>query len=336
MTAPPEASAATGVDSALHWPLRLGLFVVAGGSIAALLADVFGIAPMWMVFWGASVPSMLALAVLAASPRVHPELRTRIRVGAFAGVIGTLGYDIARVPFALAGQRLFAPIESYGVLIANASASSGQTSTLGWTYHLSNGVTFGIAYAAIAARRPWLWGIVWGLALESVAVFSPFAARYGLAGQLVPIAIAYGAHVFYGYPVGRLVQNLDRVDAALHRVGRFSVAVVLVITSVGIVGWHRPWSQSEVERDAAQASSGGVPHTIVTGVRFEPEWLRIPTGGCVVVENRTDVRYETPQGTVAANAASNLCFAQPGIYRIRLGTRPYSGGFVYVDAVDGR
>ncbi len=336
MTASPEVSAATGADSPLRWPLRLGLFVVAGGSIAALLADVFGIAPMWLVFWGASVPSMLLLAVLAASARVHPELRARIRVGAFAGVIGTFGYDIVRIPFALAGQRVFAPIESYGVLIANASASSGLTSTLGWTYHLSNGVTFGIAYAAIAARRPWPWGIVWGLTLESVAVFSPFAARYGLQGQLVPIMIAYGAHVFYGYPVGRLVQDLDRVGAALRRAGRFSVAVVLVITSVGIVGWHRPWSQSEVERDAAQLSSGGVPHTIVTGFRFEPEWLRIRTGECVVVDNRTDVRYETPQGTVAATAASTLCFDRPGIYRVRLGTRPYSGGFVYVDAVGGR
>ena len=336
MTASPEVGAATGADSPLRWPWRLGLFVLAGGSIAALLADVFGIAPMWLVFWGASVPSMLLLAVLAASARVHPELRARIRVGAFAGVIGTLGYDIVRIPFALAGQRVFAPIESYGVLIANASASSGLTSTLGWTYHLSNGVTFGIAYAAIAARRPWPWGIVWGLTLESVAVFSPFAARYGLAGQFVPIAIAYGAHVFYGYPVGRLVQNVDRVDAALHRAGRFAVALVLVIASLGIVGWHRPFSQSEVERDAAQASAGGVPHTIVTGVRFEPEWLRIRTGGCVVVDNQTDERYETPQGTVAANAASTLCFDQPGIYRIRLGTRPYSGGFVYVDAVGGR
>ena len=157
---------------------------------------------MWLVFWGASVPSMLLLAVLGASSRVHSDLRVRIRVGALAGVIGTLGYDIVRIPFALAGQRVFAPIESYGLLIANASASSGLTSTLGWMYHLSNGVTFGIAYAAIAARRPWPLGIVWGLALESVAVFSPFAARYGLAGQFVPIAIAVRCACLLRIPAG--------------------------------------------------------------------------------------------------------------------------------------
>ena len=85
----------------------------------------------------------------------------------------------------------------------------------------------------------------------------------------------------------------------------------------------------------SQLSSGGLPHTIVTGVRFEPEWLRVRTGGCVVVDNRTNTSYETPQGTVDANGPSTLCFDQPGIYRIRLGSRPYSGGFVYVDANGG-
>jgi hypothetical protein len=315
-----------------RWQFQLGVFVLAGGSIAALLADLFGLAPIWQVFWGVSVASMVLLTVLAVIPQVSPELRRRIRVGAVAGAAGTLGYDIVRVPFALAGQRVFAPIESYGVLIANATASSGLTSTLGWLYHLSNGVTFGIAYAAVAARRPWPWGIAWGLTLESVAVFSPFASRYGLQGQLVPIAIAYGAHVFYGYPLGRLVQDLDRVDAGLRRIGRFSVAITLTVAALAVVGWHRPWSQTAVEREAAQLSAMGQPHTIVTGTRFEPEWLRIHAGECIVVENRTDVRYETPQGTVAPDAASALCFNTPGVYRVRLGSRPYSGGFVYVEA----
>ena len=62
------------------WPHRLGVAFLAGGSIAALLADLHGIAPMHRVFSVASVPSMALLAVLAALPRVHPELRERIRV----------------------------------------------------------------------------------------------------------------------------------------------------------------------------------------------------------------------------------------------------------------
>jgi hypothetical protein len=310
----------------------VAVFVVSGGSIAALLADVFGIAPMHQVFWLASVPSMVLLAVLAAAPRFDAELRKRIRVGAVAGALGTVGYDLVRIPFALAGQRVFAPIESYGVLIADASASSGPTSTLGWLYHLSNGVTFGVAYATLMARRRWPWGIGWGLLLESVAVFSPFAARYGLAGQAVPIAIAYGAHVFYGYPVGRVVQDLDRAEELLRRWGRHSVAVILVSAVVFLVGWQRPWSSTPVEREAAQLSTPAAPVTIVLRDRFEPEWLRIRAGACVVVDNRSASRFTTPQGVVEPGTRSTLCFDRPGAYRVRLGPRPYSGGFVYVEA----
>jgi hypothetical protein len=315
-----------------RWPYALGIAFLAGGSIAALLADIYGIAPMHRVFWYAAVPSMALLAVLAVLPQVDPELRERIRVGAVGGVLGTLGYDLVRVPFALAGQRVFAPIESYGVLISDASASSNLTSTLGWLYHLSNGVTFGVAYAAVAARRAWPWGVVWALLLETVAVLSPFATRYGLSGQIVPIAIAYGAHVCYGYPLGRIVQEQDRISAALRQVGRHSVALTVLVAVAVVIGWHRPWSQSPTEREAARLSSAAIPATIVLRDRFGPQWLRIRAHGCVVVDNRSDTGYATPYGNVGPDKRSPLCFDRPGIYRVRLGTRPYAGGFVYVDA----
>ena len=319
------------------WSYRLGVVVLCGGSIAALLADVFGIVPMWTVFWLASVPSMVTLIAIATARPVNAELRRRIRVGAVAGAVGTLGYDLVRIPFALAGQRVFAPIESYGILIADASASSGLTSTLGWLYHLSNGVTFGVAYAVVAARRHWAWGVAWGLMLESVAVFSPFAVRYGLAGQVAPIAIAYGAHLFYGYPLGRMVQRMDRVDTELRRLGRHTVAVTLVVAALAIVVWHRPWTSSVAEREAAGLSTPGAPATVVLRDRFAPEWLRVtarPEGTCVAITNHSGVRYDTPYGIVEADGTSQLCFGAPGVYRVRLGPRPYSGGFVYVGAAD--
>jgi len=317
-----------------RWPHRVGIAFSAGGSIAALLADLYGVAPMHTVFWYASVPSMALLAAVAASPRADLGLRKRIRVGAVAGILGTLGYDLIRIPFALAGQRVFAPIESYGLLIADASASSGLTSSLGWLYHLSNGVTFGIAYAAVMAGRAWPWGVVWGLLLETVAVLSPFTTRYGLNGQVIPIAIAFGAHVFYGYPVGRVMQDMDQANAALRRLGRHSVALILVVAVAVVVGWQRPWSQSSTERDAALLSQPELPATIVSRDRFEPQWLRIRTSGCVLVDNRSDTVFATPFGKVEPRMQSTLCFHQAGAYRVRLGTRPYSGGFVYVDAVD--
>jgi hypothetical protein len=341
-----EDSDAPPADSgAGPWWARAVVFVIAGGSIAALLADLFAVAPMHLVFWAASVPSMVLLAILVGwrggspnrwgsllrIPAMPEDLRRRIRVGAFGGLLGTLGYDVVRVPFALAGQRLFAPIDSYGILIADAYASSGWTATLGWLYHLSNGVTFGIAYAAIAARRPWIWGVAWGLLLESVAVFSPFAVRYAIAGHVAPIVTAYLAHVFYGYPLGRVVQNLDAADEGLRRWGRRSVAVLLVAASLAIVGWHRPWDRTPAEAAAVGLGTPGRPAAVVRLDRFEPEWLRVRAGGCVLIDNRSDRAYATPFGRVEAAAHSMLCFDRPGAYRVTLGSRPYSGGFVYVD-----
>jgi hypothetical protein len=305
------------------WGYPLGLFILAGGSIAALLADIFGLAAMHLVFWFASVPSMVLLILLGSLPKVSAEWRDRLRVGALAGLVGTLGYDIVRVPFALAGQRVFAPIESYGLLIADASASSALTSTLGWFYHFSNGITFGIAYAAVAARRHWAWAVLWALVLESVAVFSPFATRYGIAGQLGPIAIAYGAHLAYGYPLGRIVQSFDVVRTHL---GRFTLTIVLTLSAVVLLGWHRPW----------QSPQAPGPVAIVSRDRFEPEWLRINAGNCVTIQNRSTTSFSTPHGEVAAESTSRLCFPRAGVYRVKLGPRPYSGGFVYVNAPNQR
>lgn len=306
---------------------RLGLILLAGGSIAALLADLHGVASMHVVFLAVSLPSMAALVVLGFASRVPVALREIISVGALGGLIGTIGYDIARVPFALAGQRVFAPIESYGLLIADASASSGWTSALGWLYHFSNGVTFGIAYAAIAARRHWAWGVLWGLLLESAAVIGPFADRYQIRGNEYAITVAYAAHVCYGAPLGRLVQRMDRV----RRVATLATMPALGLLVLVVLGWKQPWMTPVHAVEAARLSATGMPATVVADARFEPEWLRVAAGGCVLVDNRSGESYETPWGPAPAGARSQLCFDTPGVHRVRLGTTRYSGGFVIVE-----
>lgn len=310
----------------------LAVVALAGTSIGALLADLYDITTMARFTWAVTVPSLLVLAVLTRTKAFGPELDRRIEVGAVGGLVGTLGYDLVRIPFAVAGYRLFAPIDSYGLLIGGADMSSPVTDTLGWLFHLSNGVTFGIIYAAVAARRHWGWGVLWGLVLESAVVFSPFRERYGLSGQHVSIAIAYGAHVAYGYPLGRIVQRLDRSADTLSGLGRRPATVAIATTAAAILVWQQPWQTSETRRLAGErADATGRPTAVVDTTRFSPEWLRTGNDTCIHVVNRSPNLFETAFGTLEPDTEGELCFDDPGVHRVKLGPSAYSGGFVLVD-----
>jgi hypothetical protein len=317
-------------------PLWAGLLTIglASTSIFALLADLYGVASMRRFFWTITVPSLVGLVIigLTRSPQLA-ELQKRIRVGVFGGVIGTIGYDLIRLPFAVGGSRVFVPIDTYGILITGADMSSSVTSTMGWLFHLSNGVTFGIMYAVVGARRHWLWGVAWGLMLETAVFLTPFKDRYVLAGQLGVAVIAYAGHVLYGWPLGKFVQHLDNTDRDLRETFRYPSAIVLGLAVFAILLWQQPWHQSDVRREAGRlAHDAGRPVLLVAvGEAFTPEFARIRPGECVLVVNRTDNVFASPHGDVPAHGETDFCFDTAGVKRVKLGSEPFSGGFVYVD-----
>jgi len=302
------------------------------GSIAALLAELLGIATMRSVLLGFTLPTTILLVVLATAKVSGLEgLRDRIRVGAVGGVLGVVGYDLIRIPFALLGMRVFAPIYSYGMVGAGAEQSTGLTNVLGWSYHLSNGITFGIAFAVIFARRSRWIAVVYGVALEAVAFLSPFTDQYGLTGKWWPITVAFLAHVAYGWPLGVVVERFDTVRSALGRT-RFSVSLAVLAPFFLVVLMFRPWTVSdELQRAYDLADANGVPTAVVDGDEWRPEWLRIPAGGCIDVVNDTGTTFTSPLGDVTAGATTRFCIDEPGVQRVKLDNAPYSGGFVYVE-----
>jgi hypothetical protein len=309
--------------------------LLSGTSIAALLAEVYGIADMATVGRFVTVPGLVMLAVLGSGQVVKgeagEELRRRLRVGAVGGVIGTLGYDVFRIPFAAAGRRLFAPIDSYGMFLVDADLSSSVSDTVGWLFHLSNGVTFGTAYALVMARRHWAWGVLWGLILESAIVLTPFRERYHLH-DWTAIGIAYAAHIPYGYAVGWMAQRVDEQDRSLRAALGRPVLASVGLAAAAIVVWQQPWSDS-AERDLAHRLSDEAGRTVVVvrGDTMVPEWSRVGVGECLLVENVGDDRFETQFGLIEPEGRSELCFEGDGVFRVRLGDRPYSGGFVDVE-----
>jgi hypothetical protein len=281
-----------------------------------------------------TLPGLVLLTALGSSRvQVLGDIPSRIRVGTLGGILGTVGYDLVRIPFALAGQRIYAPIDSYGLMLDGGPMSSGWTDLLGWAFHVSNGATFGIAFVVVMAGRHWGWGIAWGLVLETVAYAGPFTERYALSGQYLSIAVAYAAHVAYGYPLGVVTQRFRELAASL-RGSSWPRPVATTVSSVVLVLllWHEPWSVPQ-QLDEARAAhrASGVATVVVVVDRFQPEWLRVDRGGCIQLISRSDRSFSEVEGDLPAGATSRWCFDDPGVHRVRLGERPYSGGFVLVD-----
>jgi len=315
-----------------------GLCLLFGlGSVWPLLAWVYRLGSFAGWFWFFALPGALFVAgisVVCNRRRFHPALQVAVAAGLLGGLSATVAYDLVRVPFLVLGYRLFAPISTYGILMTLGAASSPGTETLGWLYNFMNGALFGVAYGMIGLGRRWWWAIPFALGLETMTVVTPYADVYGLRGKPDVIAIAYGAHVFYGVALGVVVQR-----AAAWRDSRqapfpawWAVATVVVV----LVALNHPWTTGSYLEPARRLRPQ--PAAVVVGARFQPEWLRVPVGGCVLLDNRDPVAYRltAPAGaaSLVAHGRQTYCFQSAGTKRIQLDRVPYSGGWVLVDPAE--
>ena len=313
--------------------LRLLCFLACLPSGGALLLKVWGITSM---AWGGT----LFLACLPIFPlaygwsrRHDASLARALRLGCWGGLLGTLGYDFVRVPFHLYGLRVFAPIQAYGVWLLDADRSSGATAAVGWLYHFSNGITFGLMYALLMGGRHWGWGILWGLTLESIVLASPFARIFHMQGNWPAIAVAYGAHVAFGYPLGYVVARWQEADERLA-----SLPAAIKLSGAALLGgFIFGWMPGERARDARAA-----PSTMrVEGIGLNPTWLRLRAAGRVDMVNpgSEKVTILQPSGKrqleVAAQSSQAWEFAQPGIYQCYVQTPNRSiSSFVIVEPAE--
>lgn len=313
--------------------LRVAVGLLGVLPVMSLLAWVYDLGPFrtWFVLTG--LPAVIALLAISVASWKRgwggPGLRLALVSGSLGGLAGAVGYDLFRIPFIVAGLRLFAPVDSYGILLLGASESSSATGFAGWGFHFTNGVGFGIAYAMVALGRRWPWAVLWGVILETATIITPFADSYALRGRWDLIAIAYAAHLAYGVPLGVIVQR-----AAQWQVRRpliLPASVVLAVSLLGLLVWLRPGSVSERVRAGRHVAPG--PSAAVVSGRFEPEWLRVPEGECVTLRNDDEVAYDLPEGngTLQPGEQQQLCLERVGAHRVRLDSRPFSGGFVLVD-----
>ena len=302
----------------------------------AFLANVYGIASMRTVTLTLALPAcaLLVAVWVWASRSGQRELAGLLVVGFLGGLLGTFAYDLARIPFEWAGYRLFVPISAYGVWIAGADLSSRLTQVIGWSYHFASGITFGIMYALFMSGRHWGWAIIWGLALETVAILSPFARIFSLSGNHFVIGIAYLGHVAYGAGLGVLVSNLDATREWLATVPAGFKWGALALACAAFVG---PLLSPDAIAKDKRVMRGEFR---VEGERLNPDWQAFERGAEIRVFNPGPgaVSLHMKPGNavtiIGSQQRKSFPFLSPGIHQLYVKSEGKSrSSFVIVEPV---
>src|SRR5437899_3630835 len=198
--APPAPSRRVPLPAPVRYPLLLVPAALGASSIATLLLYFYGVAELGHSVRVLLVPSTVALVVLTVWARRtgRQELYDRIMGGLWAGLFASLAYDVARIPIAHAGIPVFRAISYFGTVFLGQPKPTLASEVVGWAYHLSNGVGFGLMYATLFSRPRWSTAVAWGILLELSMLYTPYAEVFGYQRTWTFFAITMGAHVCYG------------------------------------------------------------------------------------------------------------------------------------------
>jgi len=208
---------------------RAFVFILAASSIWCLLADFYGILSMRMFTFCISIPALLVLSGMCAVDQVVGDRRLirGVVIGCIAGLVAALAYDAFRLPFVYSRQwnlsglvwpmPLFKVFPRFGAMILGQpieqTSYSLSAHLIGWGYHFSNGMTFGIMYTAAVGepmRRHWVWCLVMAVGLELAMLLTPYPTVFGIALGARFVAVTLAAHLIFGLVLGLLVKVMAK------------------------------------------------------------------------------------------------------------------------------
>lgn len=205
---------------------RLIIFLLAATSIASLLGEMYRLWPMGPFALLIFLPACIALAIFAGLDRWRGDGRAcqMIFIGAVAGFFAAVAYDVFRLPFVfskswgLAGivpaLPLFKVFPMFGTMILGPESKDTLASELvGWSYHFSNGATFGVMYAMLINgqwRQRWVGAVLFAVGLELAMLFTPYPATFGIRVSETFVLVTLTAHLIYGVTMGRACIRLEK------------------------------------------------------------------------------------------------------------------------------
>lgn len=216
-------------------PSALVPFALGATSIGTLLLYFYGVTSMGTGARWLLLPAVVLLAAFAlAMARRDAVVAERVVAGVWAGALATFAYDVVRVPIAASGVPVFKAISYFGTVILDQAHPTPVSELVGWSYHLSNGIGFGLMYA-MAVTRPRLWSaLLWGVTLEAAMLATPYAEVFGYRMTPGFLAITIGAHLVYGAVLWAGLLGWETLKRSPRR-GRW-VAALGLVGPVGIGG----------------------------------------------------------------------------------------------------
>jgi hypothetical protein len=204
---------------------RAIVFTLSAMSIWCLLSEFYGLCSMRTFTFWILIPATLALLACAVYDRQFGNslLWKNIVIGSMAGLAAAVAYDLFRIPFVVAAidhvgphwlrLPLFKVFPRFGAMILGQPFTPSQTDSqftltahlVGWMYHLSNGITFGIMYLALlgdARRHAWAWGIVMAVSLEIVMLITPYTRFFSITLTTRFVIVTLLAHAIFGIVLG--------------------------------------------------------------------------------------------------------------------------------------
>ena len=167
---------------------------------------------------------LLIVSVVFIWRRAESGQRQKIlhlaKAGFLAGIVALIAYDSSKWLLSQLDPSPYNPFEAiriFGVLLTDATASEVMIMGVGTSFHVLNGIFFGIAFAFLFGRRGVFIGIAWGLFLELFQLtLYPGWLKSGFYKEFVQISVL--AHVVYGGMLGLVCRYLLRDNSALrHR-----------------------------------------------------------------------------------------------------------------------
>jgi hypothetical protein len=148
-----------------------------------------------------------------------------VLIGTLAGLIAAIAYDVFRLPFVFAREwggtsvvpamNLFKVFPRFGAMILGQPLDQPHYSLsahlVGWAYHFSNGITFGIMYVAMLGNPrtgTWGWAVVMAVGLELAMLFTPYPAFFGIPLTKTFVAVTLAAHIIFGIVMGVVAKTL--------------------------------------------------------------------------------------------------------------------------------